>query len=68
MLMNHTNDVECKNCKSIFFTQEFLLKRISKFATAQEKDTIMPIPVFRCSNCLAPLDLYDETNPSDLIN
>lgn len=44
-------DVECEKCGGKVFTQALMLKKVSKFITGEDKDTMLTIPVISCVEC-----------------
>lgn len=47
----HAQPIGCENCGSIYMRQVLVLNKVSKLLTGAEKDSIIPIPVFRCDDC-----------------
>jgi len=43
--------VECENCKSIFFKEVTLIKKVSKLLTGSSEDTLVPFPTHMCNEC-----------------
>ena len=41
----------CSECGSMYFRQVMCINKVSRFLTGQDKDTVYPIPVFRCDDC-----------------
>ena len=41
----------CKECGGMYFRQVMAINKVSKFLTGQDKDTMVPVPVFRCDDC-----------------
>jgi len=41
----------CKECGSMYFRQVMAINKVSKLLTGQDKDTMVPVPVFRCDDC-----------------
>jgi hypothetical protein len=41
----------CKECKSKYFKEVTLLKKVPKLLTGSHEDTIVPFPTYMCSNC-----------------
>ena len=41
----------CTECEVIYFRQVMAINKVSKFLTGADKDTMVPIPVFRCDDC-----------------
>lgn len=47
-----TLPIVCEKCGNDRFTSTFLLRRVSKFLTAQLQDSITPaLPTFSCAKC-----------------
>lgn len=49
--LEKTLPISCDNCQNQTFQEALLLRKISKFLTASEKDSLMPIPTFVCTKC-----------------
>ena len=43
--------IMCQECNGMYFRQVMAINKISKLLTGSDKDTIAPIPVFRCDDC-----------------
>ena len=43
--------VECEQCNGKVFEERMMLKRVSKFMTGGNQDSIVPLQVIACSNC-----------------
>jgi DNA-directed RNA polymerase subunit RPC12/RpoP len=43
--------VECENCGGKVFHERMMIKKISKFITGGQHDSIVPFPVIACSSC-----------------
>jgi predicted nucleic acid-binding Zn ribbon protein len=43
--------IECEECKGKVFEERMMIKKVSKFMTGSDQDSIVPIPVIACSNC-----------------
>ena len=43
--------VECSECKSIYFKEVVLIKKVNKLLTGSPEDTIVPFPTYRCDDC-----------------
>lgn len=41
----------CKACDGMYFRQVMAINKVSKLLTGADKDTMVPIPVFRCDDC-----------------
>ena len=44
-------DVKCEECECNVFAERMIIKRISKFVTGSDRDSISPIPVIACAKC-----------------
>ena len=40
----------CSECGSMYFRQVMCINKVSRFLTGQDKDTVYPVPVFRCDD------------------
>lgn len=49
--LDKTLPITCENCGNDTFQEALLLRRVSKFLTASNKDSILPIPTFVCTQC-----------------
>ena len=70
-LLQNSKEMSCENCECIFFKQVFTLRKVSKVLIGSPTDQIMPIPIFRCDDCGAPvMDMLpdDPTNTSEKNN
>ena len=43
--------VKCEGCKSEFFVEVTMIKKVSKLYTGSSEDTIVPFPTYRCADC-----------------
>lgn len=43
--------VECESCKSIYFEEVVLIKKVNKLLTGTSNDTLVPFPTYRCADC-----------------
>jgi hypothetical protein len=43
--------IQCKECDGLYFRQVMAINKVSKLLTGADKDTMVPIPVFRCDDC-----------------
>jgi hypothetical protein len=43
--------VECENCGGTVFHEKMMIKKISKFVTGGQQDSIVPLPVIACASC-----------------
>lgn len=43
--------ITCEKCGCYYFRQVMAINKVSKFITGGDKDTMVPVPVFRCDDC-----------------
>ena len=43
--------IECEKCKSTYFKEVVILKRVPKLLTGSPEDTIVPFPTYMCNDC-----------------
>jgi uncharacterized Zn finger protein len=43
--------VECEKCKSIYFKEIVLIKKVPKLLTGSSEDTLVPFPTYMCDSC-----------------
>lgn len=43
--------IQCDECGGIYFRQVVAINKVSRFITGGDKDTIVPVPTFRCDDC-----------------
>jgi predicted nucleic acid-binding Zn ribbon protein len=43
--------MECEECQGKIFEEKMMIKKVSRFMTGSEQDSIVPIPVIACSKC-----------------
>ena len=54
--------IKCEECDGIYFRQVVAINQVSKFLTGNDKDTMVPVPTFRCDDCGAiPEDFQPVT-------
>jgi len=41
----------CEECGGMYFRQVMAINKVSKLLTGSDKDTMVPVPVFRCDDC-----------------
>jgi len=61
--LSDTQEITCNSCQGTTFTDAVKLRRVSKFLTGTNKPGVIPIPVFKCSDCG---HVNEEFLPSDL--
>ena len=44
-------NMECEKCKSTYFKEVTMLKKVPKLLTGSPEDTIVPFPTYRCADC-----------------
>ncbi len=49
--LKDAEDVKCEKCEGLIFEEKMMIKKISKFLTGSDRDSISPIPVIVCSEC-----------------
>lgn len=43
--------VKCTECKSKYFKEVVMIKKVPKLLTGSHEDTIVPFPTYMCNNC-----------------
>ncbi len=43
--------IQCTECNGLYFRQVVAINKVSRLLTGANKDTMVPIPVFRCDDC-----------------
>jgi hypothetical protein len=43
--------IVCNECDGMYFRQVMAINKVSKLLTGNDKDTMVPVPVFRCDDC-----------------
>jgi hypothetical protein len=43
--------ITCAECGGQYFRQVVAINKVSKFLTGGDKDTMIPVPTFRCDDC-----------------
>jgi hypothetical protein len=49
--LKDAEDIKCEQCESLVFEEKIMIKKISKFLTGSDRDSISPIPVIACAKC-----------------
>lgn len=44
-------NVECENCKNIFFDKVTVIKKISKLLVGTTDDQLVPMETYKCTKC-----------------
>lgn len=50
-MMKDAKELKCESCDHDTFEEVLKLRRISKLVTGQQKDTLVPVPMFACKKC-----------------
>jgi uncharacterized Zn finger protein len=50
-MMKDATELLCEECGHDTFTEVIKLRKIDKSKTGQEKDTLVPVPMFACKKC-----------------
>lgn len=53
--------VKCEACEGTLFEEKMMIKKISKFLTGSDRDSIVPVPVIACSKCGNINDMFKPT-------
>ena len=48
---NDLKPMICTECGGMYFKQVMCINKVSRLLTGQDKDTVYPVPVFRCDDC-----------------
>lgn len=43
--------LECEECNGTLFEEKMMIKKVSRFMTGSDQDSIVPIPVIACAKC-----------------
>jgi len=43
--------MECEECQGKIFEEKMMIKKVSRFMTGSDQDSIVPIPVICCAKC-----------------
>jgi hypothetical protein len=49
--LKDTETLKCESCGCEVFEEKMMIKRMSRFMTGSDKDSITPIPVIVCASC-----------------
>lgn len=49
--LKDAEDIICEECGGNVFEEKIMLKKVSKFITGQDRDSVSPIPVIACAKC-----------------
>ncbi|CAB4175630.1 hypothetical protein UFOVP1247_252 [uncultured Caudovirales phage] len=43
--------IKCEACSKEVFEEKMMIKKVSKFLSGSDQDSIVPVPVLACSSC-----------------
>lgn len=49
--LSKAEDITCDECQGNIFEEKIMLKKISRFLTGSDRDSLTPIPVIACAKC-----------------
>lgn len=49
--LESSEPIVCEKCGHNTFTEQLMLRKLSKIITATQKDSMIPVPVFVCGKC-----------------
>ena len=49
--LKDAEEVVCEKCGSKVFQEKLMIRKLSKFMTGSDRDSITPIPVIACAEC-----------------
>ncbi len=49
--LNNVENMKCDECESETFTPAFIIKHLSALVSPTGKETMVPIQIFKCSDC-----------------
>ena len=50
-MMKKSTEIKCESCEHNMFEEVVKLRKVSKLMTGQDKDTLIPVPMFACKKC-----------------
>ena len=51
LTINELDSISCTDCTSDSFVQYFQLKKVPALISPNNRETILPVPVFKCMEC-----------------
>lgn len=60
-LLKEADYIKCESCEGTVFEEKLMIKKISKFMTGSDRDSIAPIPVLACSSCNHINEMFKPT-------
>ena len=49
--LNNVDNIKCEECENETFVPAFVIKQISALMSPTGQETMVPIQLFKCSNC-----------------
>ena len=49
--LNNVDNIKCEECENETFVSAFVIKQISALMSPTGQETMVPIQLFKCSNC-----------------
>ncbi len=46
-----SEEIKCEKCEGVMFEEKMMIRKLSKFITGADRDSIIPVPIIVCSNC-----------------
>lgn len=50
-ILKNAKEIICEECQNDTFEEVLKLKKLSKLYTGEQKDSLIPLPVFACKSC-----------------
>ena len=57
--LSDAEEVVCEKCGSKVFQEKMMIRKLSKFMTGSDRDSITPIPVIVCAECNHINEMFD---------
>lgn len=57
-MLKDADDVKCEKCEGLVFEEKMIIKKVSKFMTGSDRDTVTPVPVIVCASCNNINDMF----------
>jgi len=55
--------IQCEECGGMYFRQVMAINKVSRFITGGDRDTMIPVPTFRCDDCGAIPEDFQPVKP-----
>ena len=49
--ISSAEEIACESCSGKIFQEKMMIRKLSKFMTGSDRDSIVPIPVIVCAKC-----------------